>query len=148
MPHIGEMVASVVGKSHQSGEISLSVVLDAYVVMPNHFHGIIIINRYAPSVGAAQRGRPEEPVSPESTRAGTPARPYTLSDIMGWFKTMTTNAYIRGVDEHGWESFPGKLWQRSFHDRIIRDEREWDALRGYILTNPARWAEDRFYGEA
>ncbi|MBZ0306522.1 MAG: transposase, partial [Anaerolineae bacterium] len=40
------------------------------------------------------------------------------------------------------------VWQRSFHDRIIRDEREWDALRGYILTNPGRWTEDRFYGDA
>ncbi len=138
----GEMVS--VWWKHLA-EKYLAVELDAYVVMPNHFHGIIVINRYAASVGAAQRGRPEKPTPSESSGAGTPARPYTLSDMMRWFKTMTTNHYIRGVDEQGWKAFPGKLWQRSFHDRIIRDEREWDALRGYILTNPARWAEDRFY---
>jgi REP element-mobilizing transposase RayT len=62
---------------------------------------------------------------------------------MQWFKTMTTNAYIRGVKNDDWRPFPGKLWQRSFHDRIIRDGRELARIRRYIANNPAKWDEDR-----
>ena len=68
-----------------------------------------------------------------------------LSQVMQWFKTMTTNAYIRGVKNDGWRPFPGKLWQRSFHDRIVRDRDELDRIRRYIVNNPARWEEDNEY---
>jgi REP element-mobilizing transposase RayT len=61
---------------------------------------------------------------------------------MQWYKTMTTNAYIRGVKNDGWPPFPGKLWQRSFYDRIIRDRQELDRIRLYIANNPANWLED------
>ena len=64
---------------------------------------------------------------------------------MGWFKTMTTNAYIRGVREQRWRPFPGRFWQRSYHDRIIRDEWELDRLRKYTLYNAARWQADTFF---
>ncbi len=62
---------------------------------------------------------------------------------MRWFKTMTTNAYIRGVRDEGWPRFEGHLWQRSYHDRIVRNETELDHLREYIATNPLRWHLDR-----
>ena len=97
--------------------------LDLFVVMPNHIHGIVILNAWA----------------------GTQTRPYTIASVMAWFKSMTTNHYIRGVRQRGWKPFVGKLWQRSFHDRIIRHERELNALREYVLTNPARWEADTFY---
>ncbi len=67
----------------------------------------------------------------------------TLGDVMDWFKTMTTNAYIRGVKEHAWPSFPGRLWQRNYYERIIRDEREWGLARKYIFENPLKWDLDR-----
>ena len=59
---------------------------------------------------------------------------------------MTTNAYIRGVKAQGWPPFEQRLWQRSFHDHIMRDERGLDMIRDYVLTNPWRWNEDVFYG--
>ena len=62
---------------------------------------------------------------------------------MQWFKTMTTNAYIRGVKQDGWEPFPGKLWQRNYYERIVRNERGLNAVRQYIQNNPVRWTEDR-----
>jgi REP element-mobilizing transposase RayT len=62
---------------------------------------------------------------------------------MQWFKTMTTNAYIRGVKQDGWRPFPGKLWQRNYYERIIRNERELNAVRQYIQDNPVRWTEDQ-----
>ncbi len=42
--------------------------------------------------------------------------------MMDWFKTMTTNEYIRGVKQLGWERFDRKLWQRNYDDHIIRNE--------------------------
>jgi len=65
-----------------------------------------------------------------------------LGDVIDWFKTMTTNAYIRGVNDHRWPPFTGRLWQRNYYERIIRNEAELDIARKYILENPQKWAED------
>jgi REP element-mobilizing transposase RayT len=67
----------------------------------------------------------------------------SLPAIMQWFKTMTTNAYIKGVRQHGWTPFRGKLWQRSYYEHIVRDRRDLDRIRIYIQQNPARWYFDR-----
>jgi putative transposase len=109
-----------------------SVGIDTFVVMPNHFHGIVCI------VGATLCGRPVA-----DKEEGRPHRVApTLGDIIDWFKTMTTNAYIRGVKQSNWPSFPGRLWQRNYYERIIRDEVEFDAIRKYIVENPMKWVED------
>jgi REP element-mobilizing transposase RayT len=63
---------------------------------------------------------------------------------MQWFKTMTTNEYIRGVKQWGWTPFPGKLWQRNYYERIIRDEKVYRAVSQYIVQNPQRWSLDRY----
>ncbi|GAB1420838.1 hypothetical protein MASR2M15_09620 [Anaerolineales bacterium] len=62
------------------------VELDHFVVMPNHFHGIVCLNRH------------------QQRHVQT-----SLPDIMRWFKAMTTNAYIRGVKENQWQAFADKL---------------------------------------
>ena len=62
--------------------------------------------------------------------------------MIGAFKSLTTNAYIRGVREQGWARFDGRLWQRNFFERIIRNERQLNALRQYIVDNPTNWARD------
>ena len=59
-------------------------------------------------------------------------------------------AYKGGVSRrvNAKRGMPGApVWQRSFHDRIIRSEKELDMIRQYVDTNPARWREDRFWGE-
>ncbi len=56
---------------------------------------------------------------------------------------MTTNEYIRGVKQHGWTPFPGKLWQRNYYEHIVRNENEMVRIREYIRNNPAQWATDR-----
>ena len=120
------------------------VELDECMMMPNHFHGIIKI------VGADQRVCPD-PSVPENfneTRKkgehknkgehmGSP-----LPRIIQWFKTMTTNEYIRGIDAQGWERFNGKLWQRNYYEHIIRDEKELNRIREYIVNNPMQWDLD------
>jgi REP element-mobilizing transposase RayT len=65
-----------------------------------------------------------------------------LGRIIQAFKSLTTNAYIRGVNQHGWPTFPGLLWQRNYYERVIRDEEELTATRAYIRDNPAWWGED------
>jgi len=56
-----------------------------------------------------------------------------------WFKTMSTNEYIRGVKQNGWEPFNRKLWQRNYWDHIIRDERSYHTISNYIINNPKNW---------
>jgi REP element-mobilizing transposase RayT len=100
---------------------------DVFIVMPNHIHGIITI------VGADLRVRP----SGEGAHTGAPLR-----KIIQWFKTMTTNEYIHGIKQLKWPPFAGKLWQRNYHERIVRNDNELNRIREYITLNPARWAED------
>jgi putative transposase len=68
-----------------------------------------------------------------------------LKTAIQWFKTMTTNEYIRAVKQRGWPSFPGRLWQRNYYDHIIRNERSLQQIREYIATNPAMWQLDQLH---
>jgi putative transposase len=87
---------------HESAEKFRDIELDQSVIMPNHFHGIIKM------VGAALCGRPENNIHPSKT--GQPHRVAPmLGDIIDWFKTMTTNEYIRNVRLQTWPPFNGKL---------------------------------------
>ena len=64
--------------------------------------------------------------------AGSPL----LGDIVGWFKTMTTNEYIRGVRHSGWPAFNRRLWQRNYYDHIVRTAESLNNIRQYIIDNP------------
>ncbi len=65
-----------------------------------------------------------------------------LAHVIQWFKTMTTNEYIRKVKQNDWPPFPGRLWQRNYYDRIIRSDAELNRIRDYIVQNPATWDTD------
>lgn len=71
--------------------------------------------------------------------------PYALGDVVGSFKSLTTNAYIRGVKAQGWPPFDRRLWQRNYWERIVRTDRELANVRRYIADNPLRWHLDRLY---
>lgn len=110
------------------------IVLDQSIIMPNHIHGIIFLFNEHP-VGDDLRVVPKNiipDISENQTRI-------SLSRIIQWFKTMTTNEYIRGVKENNYPPFDKHLWQRSFYDRIIRNEKELENIRNYILYNPLKW---------
>lgn len=108
---------------------------DAFVVMPNHMHFILFLVG-APLVGALSLAVGQD------TRAGTRPAPTNVGEVVGAFKSLTTHAYTIGVSQSGWPQFPGRLWQRNFYERVIRDDAELEMFRTYILHNPARWAED------
>lgn len=65
-----------------------------------------------------------------------------IGNIIGAFKSITTHEYIMGVKNNNWLPFIGKLWQRNFYDRIIRDENELNRIREYIFNNPSNWEKD------
>ena len=88
-----------------------NVTVDCYVVMEDHVHLILFI---------------------------TEGNQISLSEIMKWFKTMTTNEYIRGVRDRVYEPFEKKLWQRSFYDHIIRNDEDLNEKREYVMNNPAK----------
>ncbi len=123
-----------------------AIMLDAIIIMPNHIHFIIAI------VGAHPRMRPETGQSHGVTEAGkthgSAPTGASLGEIIQWFKTMTTNAYIHGVKEQCWEPFPGKLWQRNYYEQIIRNERHLTAVRQYIHNNPTNWKADKLHPQA
>jgi len=125
---------------------------DTMVVMPNHFHGIIhnvgadlgvcpnIANRHAPmDDGQSHRndGQSRRIAPTVGEHTGSP-----LHRVVQWFKTMTTNGYIRGVKTFGWQPFDGKLWQRNYWEHIIRNEKSYENISGYIISNPIKWNED------
>lgn len=61
-----------------------------------------------------------------------------LGDIIQWFKTMTTNEYIKNVNINNWPRFFGKLWQRNYYERIIRNQYEYKRVCDYIKANPQK----------
>ena len=99
------------------------IILDSYIVMPNHFHGIIGLN--------LNQGHP---------RGGAPT--LGLPDVVHRFKSLTTTRYRKGVKNFGWPRFFRKLWQRNYYERVIRNEKELFELRQYIQQNPLKWELD------
>lgn len=68
-----------------------------------------------------------------------------LCRVIQWFKTMTTNEYIRGVKSLDWKPFNGKLWQLNYYEHIIRNDRSYQTITNYIINNPVKWDNDKLY---
>ena len=113
------------------------------VVMPNHFHGIIKLTVGAPLVGAQNKANVQINAQPQSGQPQGIAP--TVGDIVGAFKSITTNQYIRGVKQNHWQRFDKKLWQRNYYEHIIRDEKSYLKISEYIKTNPSTWQGDTYY---
>jgi REP element-mobilizing transposase RayT len=112
------------------------VTLDEWVLMPNHLHGIIVINE---PVGRGEATGKDVPIASESSLpVASPLRPGSIGAIVGNFKSLVTRRINNLRRTTG-----GRVWQRGYYDRIVRNERELNAIRQYIRDNPARWAEDR-----
>jgi putative transposase len=66
----------------------------------------------------------------------------SLGRVVQAFKLITTNEYISGVQNRNWPRFDGKLWQRDYYERVIRDDDELEEIREYIIRNPSLWKSD------
>jgi REP element-mobilizing transposase RayT len=164
------------------------VEVDAFIVMPNHVHGIVVLPSLESdlypdltAVGALPCGCPSGPkTSPgvdTSCNANVPANNATPSedssaqqghpqggaptgfadgdaaggkqrlsmiDVVERLKSLTTKRYGDGVRNDRWPRYSGKLWQRGYYERVVRNEAELGKFRNYIETNPARWIEDPY----
>ena len=110
-----------------------NVELGEYVIMPNHIHGIINIVSDTRPLGAHSLGA-------HSLGAHTGA---PLQEIIQWFKTMSTNEYIRGVKSGVLPPFIKSVWQRNYYEHIIRTKNELNRIQFYIKENPNMWDGDR-----
>ena len=140
----GEMVSM---ELNRLPKYSIGVLLDECIVMPNHVHAIIVIDR--DNNGMCNCGRYDyngpalRPVPTAIDNMGTgDGRNKTLSDIVHDFKSITTKKYSYGVKNNNWKPFSKHVWQRSFYDHVIRNEESLENIRKYIIDNPATWATD------
>lgn len=90
------------------------VFIDTICIMPDHVHFIVL------KTGA---------------HAGAP-----LPEMIKWFKTQTTNDYIKGVKNGRFPAFDKHLWQRGYFEHVIRNDIDFYEKRKYISENPIRWA--------
>lgn len=112
-----------------------NIQLHEFVVMPNHFHAIMEISIENTETKDFNNTKENE----QSRRIST------IGEIIAAFKSLTTVKYIEGVKTSGWKRFEGKLWQRNYYEHIIRTSVAFANIANYIVNNPAKWAEDRFY---
>lgn len=97
--------------------------LDAFVIMPDHIHGILTITRH-------QRNRHD------MTRRECDI-PGSLGVIIRSLKSATTREINRT------RGLPGSIWQRGYNERIVRSHASLERIRRYIANNPATWHRDR-----
>ena len=106
--------------------------VDAFAVMPNHIHGIVIVDD-----GATRRGT--RPRAPTLEQFGRPVSCSIPTIIRGFKAAATTNINtLRRTSGLA-------VWQRDIYEHIIRDNRELNVVREYILSNPANWEKDEEY---
>jgi REP element-mobilizing transposase RayT len=133
----GEMRLHIYGRLiveewQRTAKLRHEIELDEFVVMPNHFHAIVYIT---PALNATPNA-----ATPTQNPTKIQRRPRSLSSLMAQFKASATRAINTHRAAHGLS--PVSVWQRSFHDRIIRDEKELNAIRRYIIENPLHWEHD------
>lgn len=124
------------------------VQLDEYVVLPNHVHGIIIIDKMdslvvveTPESGVSTRESQTTTDSPKTTNSRTDAasqkwKPASLGAIL--------NQYKRIVSIHARKIQSNFAWQSRFHDHIIRNNNRYQQIKNYIVNNPKNWDSDKF----
>lgn len=158
---IGEMRLNDMGRLldftwHDLINHNNNIGLDGYVIMPNHFHGILWIvtdgktgadgvpvgagsepaPTGTPSASAHVTGFPS--MTPSETPPTEPRRNHGLPEIIRQLKTFSA----RRINEL--RQTPGvAVWQRNYYEHIIRNERELERIREYIIQNPRHWERDR-----
>lgn len=100
-----------------------NIELDAFVVMPNHVHGILFLGVEG-KIGVGRFSNP---------------RPLALGTIIGGYKAGVS----RRINRLSQEQCKLKIWQRNYFERVIRSDAELAKFRTYIADNPRRWAQDK-----
>jgi putative transposase len=131
-----------------------NVELSAFIIMPNHIHGIIIIKSVgtthpspimhpsgnASCLEASKNSQAGSPVHEANTTRPTGPATGSLGAILGQFKSRVTKRIWSKGDTQ-----KEPVWQRNYYEHIIRNETKWRQIWDYIANNPNRWQEDRFF---
>lgn len=122
LSHIGKIVAETWPRVVN---IHPGISLDAWVVMPNHFHAIVILQEET----AGNKGR---------SQSNRNWRPGSLGVIVNWFKSSCT----KRIRKTGLKKF---AWQSRYYDHVIRNDDDLRRIQEYILNNPERWEQDHLH---
>lgn len=107
--------------------------LGAFQIMPNHMHGILVL------------GDPNtEGLDLTDTKIQWALKP-TVGQVVGAYCSCSQNACLKHVKENEPDRILGKIWQRNFHEHIIRHQQSFDTISNYIIENPKKWKDDRFF---
>jgi REP element-mobilizing transposase RayT len=130
--------------------------LDVFQIMPNHMHGIIALVgatlAVAQNDGIAQNdavAQIDNDISDNKIGQLKKGQPQgiapTVGDIVGAYKSSVANGCLEIYKSKN--EMMGKLWQRNYHEHIIRNEQSYQTISNYIINNPAKWEEDKFYNK-
>ena len=145
----GEMQLSPMGQIAEEHwrlipEHFLHVTLGAYVVMPNHVHGIIIIQGRSDASPSERRGTTLS--CPNSTRScpnSNPPREEFGKPVKGSIPTIIRSYKASVTNRIQKELNVTAIWQRNYYEHIIRNEAEHNRIHAYIESNPANWDRDK-----
>lgn len=154
----GEMILNEYGKIACDEWTKLSeryshVTFDVFQIMPNHIHGIIIINEPGVVGAALAAARDNDAVARDDIReavdglrAGASLAPTnttntTVGNIVGAYKSLVANGCLKIYKQNN--QTMGKLWQRYYYEHIIRNEQAYQRIAEYIMNNPAKWEDDK-----
>ncbi len=133
--HLNEYGETVRDEWEKSTHIRAEIELGEFVVMPNHFHGIVLIT-------GSRGDRPVAPTAAPTLTAPPPngPKPKSIGALMSGFKSAVTK---RINIQRGTPGVP--VWQRNYWEHIIRNEQSYLDIATYIINNPAQWELDKLY---
>ncbi|WP_202944115.1 transposase [Cytophaga hutchinsonii] len=145
----GSMLANQYGKIAgdawlQTMEIRTNVRLHAFVIMPNHIHGIIEINTsrgelHSPAQEHSPAPTKQTPVPEQQQQKQQRGTSNTVGAIVRGYKASVTRQ-IKLIDDT-----IETVWHRNYYEHIIRDERSYENITNYINNNPEKWQADKFH---
>ncbi len=134
----------------------LNFELDIFQIMPNHIHGIIILNDrhtadpsgagFTPAQsedGIGKGNKDEDKPGRATARVAPTGTNPTIGKIIGAYKSLVSNKCLEIYKSKN--EIMGKLWQRNYWEIIIRNDRSYQNIASYIINNPKNWNEDKFF---
>jgi REP element-mobilizing transposase RayT len=126
----------------KTSEIRKNMKINCCVVMPNHIHAIMVIENPMTDVGAYCNTPLQSGNTPLQTATKFQSPSNNLGSMIRGYKSTVT----KQINEL--RKTPGEtIWQRNYHEHIIRNEKSYEKIYHYILHNPEKWEEDKFYVE-
>ena len=148
--------------------------LDVFQIMPNHMHAVLVLkdvcedtvnvtvgatlavgqadfdldnqNQHLKNFEVFRAGASPAPTTTTTTTMQTNnKKKTTIADIIGAYKSLVSNACLEICKQQNTQM--GKLWQRNYYEHIVRNDAAYQNISHYILNNPGKWYDDKFYKE-